>query len=156
MSEPIRVLFVCLGNICRSPTAEATFRAEVERRGLGHRFEIDSCGTGGWHAGEEAHPETRAAARRAGVEITHRARQLLATDFDRFDHLVVMDHSNHTDTLALAQSDAHRAKVILFRRHDPEAFDSLEVPDPYYTGTFDEVFEMCARTSRALLDELLR
>lgn len=156
MSEPIRVLFVCLGNICRSPTAEATFRAEVERRGLAHRFEIDSCGTGGWHAGEAAHPETRAAAKRAGVEITHRARQLRAEDFDRFDHLLVMDHSNHENTLVLAGSDAHRAKVALFRQHDPEAQDSLEVPDPYYTGTFDEVFAMCARTSAALLDELLR
>jgi len=156
MSEPIRVLFVCLGNICRSPTAEATFRAEVERRGLMHRFEIDSCGTGGWHAGEAAHPETRAAAKRAGVEITHRARQLLAEDFDSFDHLLVMDHSNHKNTLALVHSDAQRAKVTLFRTHDPEAQGSLEVPDPYYTGTFDEVFEMCARTSRALLDDLLR
>lgn len=160
MSETIGVLFVCLGNICRSPTAEATFAAEVARRGLSHRFEIDSCGTGGWHAGERAHRDTRAAATKRGIDITHCARQLVQGDFDRFDHLLVMDKSNEKNVLQLARTEAHRQKVTLFRRYDPVAASEgeagLEVPDPYYTGEFDRVFDICARTSKSLLDSLTR
>jgi protein-tyrosine phosphatase len=160
MSEKIGVLFVCLGNICRSPTAEAAFRAEVERRQLTHRFDIDSCGTGGWHGGELAHHDTRATAKKRGIEITHRARQLASDDFERFDHLLVMDRSNETNVLRLATSPVHRAKVALFRSYDPlaesEGASGLEVPDPYYTGEFDRVFDICARTSKSLCDALLR
>jgi protein-tyrosine phosphatase len=156
MSAPISVLFVCLGNICRSPTAEATFVAEVARRKLEHRFRIDSCGTGDWHVGEAAHPETRATARRRGVEITHRARVLVPEDFDRFDWLLAMDRSNERNILRLARTDAHRAKVRLFRSWDPlQDPEHPEVPDPYFTGEFDRVFDLCERTGRALCDALL-
>ncbi len=161
MSEPTTgVLFVCLGNICRSPTAEAAFSLEVQRRGLTHRFRIDSCGTGDWHAGEPAHHETRATAKKRGIEITHRARVLVPEDFERFDWLLVMDKSNETNVLKAARTPAHRGKVALFRRWDPAASKEgeagLEVPDPYYTGEFDRVFDICARTSAALLDSLLK
>lgn len=155
MTETIGVLFVCLGNICRSPTAEATFVAEVARRKLEHRFRIDSCGTGDWHAGERAHPETRATALRRGIEITHRARVLVPADFDRFDWLLVMDESNERNVLRLARTEAHQKKVRLFRSWDPVTDpEHPEVPDPYYTGEFDRVFDICARTSSALLDAL--
>lgn len=159
MSKPIGVLFVCLGNICRSPTAEATFVAEVARRGLSHRFHIDSCGTGDWHAGEPAHHETRATAKKRGLEITHRARVLVPEDFERFDWLLVMDESNRANVLRVAPAP-HQHKVALFRRWDPlaesEGPKGLEVPDPYYTGEFDRVFDICARTSKSLCDALIR
>lgn len=160
MTERTGVLFVCLGNICRSPTAEATFAAEVARRQLSHRFEIDSCGTGDWHAGERAHRDTRAAASKRGIEITHCARVLVPEDFERFDHLLVMDKSNEANVLRLARTEVHRRKVALFRRYDPLAAEEgeagLEVPDPYHTGEFDRVFDICARTSKSLLDALTR
>lgn len=156
MSEATGVLFVCLGNICRSPTAEATFIAEVARRGLSHRFRIDSCGTGDWHSGELAHPETRKTAASRGIEITHRARVLRPEDFERFDWLLVMDKSNEKNVLRLAQKPEHRKKVALFRRWDPEGDAHAEVPDPYYSGEFDRVYDICARTSSALLDDLTR
>lgn len=150
---PVRVLFVCLGNICRSPTAEAVFARDVRAAGLEAHFEIDSAGTGDWHAGELAHPPTRAHASTRGIEITHRARQIRVTDLETFDHVLVMDASNLKNVLALAKSDAHRAKVRLFRDHEPGA-EGTEVPDPYYTGQFAEVFEICERASEGLLREL--
>jgi protein-tyrosine phosphatase len=150
MSEPISVLFVCLGNICRSPTAEAVFARDVRAAGLAHRFTIDSAGTGDWHAGELAHPPTRALATSRGVEITHRARQIRRGDLDRFDLVIVMDQSNYTNVLALAKTDAQRAKVELFRAFEADA-DHPEVPDPYYSGEFARVFEICERASKGLL-----
>ena len=156
MTQPIGVLFVCLGNICRSPTAEAAFTLEVARKKLEHRFVIDSCGTGDWHAGELAHPETRATAERRGIEITHRARVLVPADFDRFDWLLAMDRSNERNILRLARTEAQQRKVRLFRSWDPvKDPEHPEVPDPYYTGEFDRVFDICTRTSRALLDDLI-
>ncbi|MFO0714864.1 MAG: low molecular weight protein-tyrosine-phosphatase [Sandaracinus sp.] len=152
-----RVLFVCLGNICRSPTAEATFAKLVRDQGVAHLFEIDSAGTDGWHAGELAHPDTRATAARRGAPITHRARLVTEADFDRFDHLLAMDASNLRNLHRLAKTDAHRAKARLFRELDPEAPPAgRDVPDPYYTGQFEEVFDICERTSRAWLAHLTR
>lgn len=151
MSEIIRVCFVCLGNICRSPTAEAVFRSHVSTQGLSHRFEIDSAGTGDWHAGEPAHHDTRATAKKRGVEITHRARHWKRADFERYDWILAMDRSNLANLHALAAHDEHRKKVHLFRSFEPDAPALAEVPDPYYTGEFDLVFEICERASAALL-----
>ncbi len=150
-----RILFVCLGNICRSPTAEATFRALVMARGLADRFVIDSAGTGSHHVGERAHPETRAEARRHGIEITHRARQVTHADFARFDRLIAMDRQNLRDLQRLARTDDERAQLSLFRSYEPGA-DDLDVPDPWYTGGFDGVFALCERASAGLLDDVLR
>jgi len=151
-----RVLFVCLGNICRSPTAEGVFNKLVQDANLMHAFEIDSCGTGSWHTGELAHPETRKTALARGVELTHRARQLKYTDFEEFDVLLAMDKKNMNDMLALITEPEHREKVILFRDFDAIGIKDQEMPDPYFTGEFDLVFELCERAGRGLLTHLLK
>jgi protein-tyrosine phosphatase len=152
----IRVCFVCLGNICRSPTAEAVFAHLVEREGLRERFLIDSAGTGAYHAGETAHPDTRAAALERGIEVTSVARQFVPSDFDRFDYVVAMDRSNRANIERLAKGDEDRAKIHLFRDYDPASPAGSEVPDPYYEGGFDRVFDICEAASAGLLAQLRR
>ncbi len=117
----MRVLFVCLGNICRSPTAEAVFRAKVAERGLNGEVEVDSAGTGGWHAGNA--PDRRAVAEgeRRGVSMSGRARQVSASDLRDFDLVIAMDESNRRDLLALATDDEVRERIQLLRDWDPEA-----------------------------------
>lgn len=161
-----RVLFVCLGNICRSPTAEATFRAVVEKRGVADRFVIDSAGTAGHHAGESAHRETRREAEARGTPITHRARQVKVSDFEDFDLLLAMDRQNARDLRRLAPSDDVRKKVVLFRSYERAADgdgdaardgadgEHLDTPDPWYTGEFARVYDICARASEGLFAAL--
>lgn len=146
-----RILFVCLGNICRSPTAEAAFVKLVNERGMASRFHVDSAGTAGHHAGESAHAETRREAARRGVSITHRARQVTRADFDAFDWLVAMDRQNQSDLLRLARHESDRAKVVLFRAFELEKGEDLDVPDPWYTGEFAKVYDICERASLGLL-----
>ena len=154
----VRICFVCLGNICRSPTAEAVMRHLVAEQGLGGRIEIDSAGTGDWHVGDP--PDGRAAGVGAarGVPLSGRARQFTAADFARFDHVIAMDRSNRDDLLRMAPGPAERAKVRLLRSFDASAPPDADVPDPYYGGPrgFDEVFDICERACRGLLDHLLR
>ncbi len=152
--DPVRICFVCLGNICRSPTAEACFLDLIEREGVADRFVVDSAGTGGWHVGERAHPETRAAAEARGVEIRSIARQFTAGDFDRFDYVIAMDGQNHANLLRLAKDGAQRAKVHLFRDFDPRSPKGAEVPDPYYEGGFEGVFDVCQAAAQGLLAHL--
>jgi protein-tyrosine phosphatase len=154
MSDVIRVCFVCLGNICRSPTAEAVFRQHVNMLGLSDRFEIDSAGTGDWHVGEPAHRDTRATAKKRGIEITHRARHWKRGDFERFDWIIAMDRSNLANLNTLAVHEEHVNKVHLFRSFEPDVPTFAEVPDPYYTGEFDLVFDICERASEALLTRI--
>jgi protein-tyrosine phosphatase len=146
----VRVLFVCLGNICRSPTAEGVMRRLVRDEGLEGRIEIDSAGTGGWHVG--APPDARAteAAARRGIELSGSARRVEPRDFDRFDLIVAMDAENRRDLLALAPDDAARAKVRMLRPGD------LDVPDPYYGGEdgFEEVLDLVEEAARELLAEI--
>ncbi|MEO1679834.1 MAG: low molecular weight protein-tyrosine-phosphatase [Pseudomonadota bacterium] len=126
-----RLLMVCLGNICRSPTAEAALRAEATAHGLA--LEVDSAGTGSWHVGNPPDARMRVAAARAGLAMDHlRARQVGPRDFTRFDAIYAMDASNRADLEALRPS-GNATPVHLFRA------DGLDVPDPYYTSTFDEV-----------------
>ena len=145
-----RVLFVCMGNICRSPTAEGVFRALVAESRLEGEIEIDSVGTGGWHAG--AAPDARAAeaASRRGIELFGAARQVTLDDFEDFDLLVAMDRDNARELRALAPDSAARAKVRLLR------VDGGDVPDPYYGGDdgFEAVLDLVEAGGRALLDEL--
>ncbi len=145
-----RVLFVCLGNICRSPTAEAVFRRLVDDAGLAGEFEIDSAGTGGWHAG--APPDARAgsAAGRRGVRLAGAARQVTEEDFARFDVLVAMDGENLAHLRSLAPDEESAAKVRLLRA------DGGDVPDPYYGGPrgFEDVLDLAEEEGRRLLAEL--
>ena len=156
------LLFVCLGNICRSPLAEGLFVHLARERGVLERFRVDSAGTGGWHAGEPADGRMRAVAARRGVELTSRARRVEPrSDFPGaggaggFDLIVAMDLSNRDDLL---DAGAPAERVSLLRSWDPTLAGrperDLEVPDPYYGGPegFERVFEMVERACAGLLD----
>jgi protein-tyrosine phosphatase len=151
-ARAVRICFVCLGNICRSPTAEAVMQRLIVEAGLGARVTLDSAGTGRWHAGERADPRSRAAAAARGIEITHRARQLVAGDLDRFDLLVVMDTDNLAAVRALVGA-RDRPEVRLLRSYDPAAPAGAEVPDPYAGGAdgFDHVLDLCEAACRPLV-----
>lgn len=146
----MKVLFVCLGNICRSPLAEGLFRHHVQTLQLDKVFEIDSCGTGNWHAGELPDPRTRQSAKDNGITLTHRARQIRFEDFDYYDHLLVMDHNNYSDVIAIRPEMSH--KVNLLTHFHPE-FKNHIVPDPYYGDKkdFDNVFEMLNTVTKDLV-----
>ena len=153
---PIRVCFVCLGNICRSPTAEATMRRLVQQEELAAHIELDSAGTGDWHVGEPPDRRSAAAAKRRGIRIDGRARRVVARDFDDFDYLVAMDRSNRNDLLRLAPSKAGEAKVSLFRDYDPDSPPDADVPDPYYGkgDGFETVLDICEAACRGLLQDI--
>ena len=152
--QKIAVLFVCLGNICRSPAAEGTFRHLVKQAGLEHAFHIDSCGTSAYHIGEPANARSRRTAARHGITLTSRARQLQLSDFQTFDHILAMDRSNLQDIQRMAPADPH-ATITLFRTFDPEAKSDRvpDVPDPYYGGDdgFEEVQQIMLRTGASFL-----
>jgi protein-tyrosine phosphatase len=144
MSHPTRILCVCLGNICRSPTAEAALRAE-----LGARADIDSAGTGDWHVGKPPYGPMQAAARARGLELSAlRARQVRAADFHRFDLILAMDTQNHADLAAMDPGGAARLALYL----DP--LGGGEVPDPYFTRDFDGALDLILRAARAWGDRL--
>ena len=156
----IRVVFVCLGNICRSPLAEGVFRELVRREGLEERFEIDSAGTSNYHIGEQPDPRTVATARRRGLVLDHAARQFVAEDLETFDYVLAMDASNlgKVEKLARSRGGAGRAEVRLLREFDPEAGDDLEVPDPWFGGEegFEAVQDMVERAAEGLLERIRR
>jgi protein-tyrosine phosphatase len=153
----VSVCFVCLGNICRSPTAEAVMRHVAAEAGLAHAIEIDSAGTGAYHAGEPPDARSVAAARRRGVRVQGVARQFRAADWDRFDYVLAMDASNHDDLLRRAPTQAHLSKLRLARSFDPEAPAGASVPDPYFgVDGFDEVLDQCEALCRGLLAHLVR
>jgi protein-tyrosine phosphatase len=156
-TDSIRVQFVCLGNICRSPLAEAVFRYQVEQAGLASHFEIASSGTGDWHVGENADRRMRETAAQHDVSLDqHRASQFRADDLEEYDHVFVMDKDNLHDVLYLDDDDRHNGKVRLFREFDPEPGD-FQVPDPYYGGQdgFERVYQIVERTAKQLLDQLI-
>jgi protein-tyrosine phosphatase len=154
-TRPYRILFVCLGNICRSPTAEGVMRALVREAGLQERIELDSAGTGSWHIDEPPDARATAAARERGVELEGRARQVEREDFAEFDLIVAMDRSNLADLRRFAPDDA-RARLRLLRDFDPSADGEADVPDPYHGGSrgFDDVFDLVHGSCAALLAEL--
>lgn len=156
MDKPVQLLFVCLGNICRSPTAEAVMSALLEKHGYGDSVAIDSAGTGSWHVGAEADVRSREAASQRGINITSRARKVVVGDFDKFDYVLAMDHSNRDDLLELAPTKEAAERVHLFRSFDPYAPEDAEVPDPYYGGSngFEDVLDMCQAAAEGLLEHL--
>lgn len=156
MPAPYRIAFVCLGNICRSPMAEAVMRALVDEAGLSGRVEVTSAGTGGWHVGEPADPRAKAALRRRGYPLRHAARQFRARDLARHDLVLGLDERNVADLGRLATTAAERAKVLPLRAFDPAAGSDLAVPDPYY-GTdadFDHALDLIEAACGSLLDRV--
>lgn len=153
----IQVLFVCMGNICRSPTAEAVFRAQVQAAGLTARFHIDSAGTHGWHAGAPPDARSQAHAERRGYDLSAlRARQLQPEDFERSDHLLVMDQRNLRDAARIAPARL-RHKLQPLMAHAPETGFS-KVPDPYSgsPADFERVLDLCEAACGGLLRQLQR
>jgi protein-tyrosine phosphatase len=145
--EKVRVLFVCLGNICRSPLAEAIFRDKVNKAGLSEMIEADSCGTSNYHIGGSPDPRTIANARLNGVSIDHCGRQLTSEDLLNFDYVLAMDNSNLKNIMKLPRAIEFIDKISLMREYDPLA-KGAEVPDPYFGGEegFQDVFVMLDRT----------
>lgn len=158
MAAPSRVLFVCLGNICRSPTAEVVFREQAAKAGWGGMFSADSAGIAGHHVGEAPDPRAREAAARRGYRMDQlRARQLDAADFDRFDLLLAMDPSVLDVMRRLQQGGAGEAECALFLDYLP-GHEGRAVPDPYYGGAdgFEAVLDLVEEGCTALLRELLK
>jgi len=158
VAQDISVLFVCLGNICRSPLAEGVFRNVLDEEGLAGRFKVDSAGTGSWHVGESPdHRSVRSAATH-GVQLTGHSRQVQPEDFGRFDYIIAMDQSNLTNLEQYRDGVGGEAALYLLREFDPEGGPGAEVPDPYYGGPngFEEVFEIVDRSCREFLDFVLK
>lgn len=148
------ILFVCLGNICRSPLAEGVFHDIVAKRGLSRSFHVDSAGTGNWHTGSPPDPRSAAVAAAHGIDIsTQRARQVAVADFSRFDLILAMDHSVLIRLKSISPANAG-AKVHLFMDH--ACGKQTDVPDPYYGGEdgFEDVYRMILDASASLADRL--
>ena len=152
----VRVCFVCLGNICRSPTAEAAMRKLLKAEGLLAEIEVDSAGTGDWHVGESPDRRALAAGKRRGLELRGRARRFQARDFDAFHYVVAMDQANLHALQRLAEHERHTGKIDLLRNFDPGSPPDADVPDPYYGGAegFETVIDICESACRGLLDSI--
>lgn len=156
MSTPtISVLFVCLGNICRSPTGEGVFRALVEKEGLGERFRIDSAGTAAFHIGEPPDGRSQTAALRRGIDLSgQQARKVRGDDFSRFDYILAMDAENHTNLLAICPPGEEK-RVRLLLDFAPGG-EGESVPDPYYArgNGFEVVLDLIELATVGLLDDI--
>ncbi|MEO8376392.1 MAG: low molecular weight protein-tyrosine-phosphatase [Candidatus Sumerlaeota bacterium] len=158
MSAKHKILFVCMGNICRSPAAEGVFRSVVEKRGLSARFEIDSAGTIGAHEGEPADHRMLAAAMKRGYDLESCvARKVQPRDLDEYDLILAMDRDNLFHLHSLDRGGKHEQKIRLICDYDPEG-QHREVPDPYYGGPegFNRVLDIVEKASERLLDDLMK
>ncbi len=154
----VSVCFVCLGNICRSPTAEGVFRHLVGEAGLGDRIHIDSAGTAAYHAGESPDPRSTEHAARRGIRLAGQARQFLAKDFERFDYVLAMDAANFLELQRQVKSETARKRLFHCRDFDGASPKGASVPDPYYGGEtgFEEVLDLCEAACRGLLEHIRR
>lgn len=150
----VSVVFVCLGNICRSPTAEGVFRERVRARGLEDMIHIDSAGTSDWHVGQAPDPRAIEAAAERGIDLSDlRGRQATPRDFSEFDYVIAMDNENYANLSRLANADQqHKLHLFLDFATD---INETEVPDPYYGGGFPHVLDLIENASQGLLDHII-
>ena len=148
-----RVLFVCLGNICRSPTAEGVMLHLLKDRGIASVI-VDSAGTSAYHVGEGADRRAQKEANSRGIHLPSRARQFVVSDFDRFDWILAMDAQNQANILSLARNETDRNKTHLFRDFEADGITGRSVPDPDYERNFGLVFDICQRGCLGLLSQM--
>ena len=157
--EKISVLFVCLGNICRSPAAEALFIKEIKVRGIEHRFLVDSAGTGSWHVGKKADSRMRLAAKERKIYISSKARQICKNDFQKFNYILTMDNSNYKNVIHLQnkEPDFDFCKVFKMQKFS-NSFNEKEVPDPYFGGDegFEYVLDILTDSTSGFLDYVFK
>ena len=157
--EKISVLFVCLGNICRSPAAEALFRKKIKEEGLEDRFLVDSAGTGSWHVGKKADARMRSAAKDRNIDITSKARQINKSDFQKFNYILTMDDSNYKNVTSLKNREKYSDKCIVIKIQEfANTFHEREVPDPYFGGDegFDNVLDILTDSINGFLDHIFK
>ncbi|MEA2007603.1 MAG: low molecular weight protein-tyrosine-phosphatase [Chloroflexota bacterium] len=154
----MRICFVCLGNIVRSPLAENLFMSLAEEAGVAQKYQVDSAGTSAYHVGESPDPRMREVARGHGLTYDGHSRQFLRDDFQNFDLIIAMDAHNRRDLRRLAFSMEDGEKVSLMREFDPQGGPNAGVPDPYYGGAegFESVYEIVERSCRGLLEHLVK
>ena len=157
--EKISVLFVCLGNICRSPAAEALFIKQIKERGILDRFIVDSAGTGSWHVGKKADSRMRLAAKDREIFITSKARQICKNDFQKFNYILTMDNSNYNNVMSLKNREliSNNCKVMKIQEF-ANSFHEKEVPDPYFGGEegFDYVLDILTDSLSGFLDYIFK
>jgi protein-tyrosine phosphatase len=168
MTKPFGVLFVCLGNICRSPMADGVFAHKVKQAGLDQQIRVDSAGTAGYHTGEKAHHGTLKVLSEHHIPYDGRARQFKHDDDQKFRYILAMDRSNfvnilavlgireHSDKTHIITPDGVEIALFLHYAHQAGTTTQLEVPDPYYTGRFDEVYQLIDAGCDALLDYIIK